>query len=455
MGKLFGTDGMRGLVNTYPMVPGMALRLGLAAGMVFRKQNKSRKVVIGKDTRLSGYIFETALTAGFCASGLDVYQVGPLPTPAIAFITRNMRAAFGVVISASHNPFHDNGIKFFDADGFKLPDSIEEQMTDMVLDPRWKWDFPAAHEVGKAKRITDALGRYIVALKNSFPAHLSLDGMRVVVDCANGASYKVAPMALQELGAEVISLGVNPDGININHMCGSLYPELAAERVKETRADVGIALDGDADRLIMIDERGNILDGDQIMAICAYDLLKRNCLPGKKLAATVMSNMALDVFMQDHGGELIRTAVGDRYVVEAMRAQGITLGGEQSGHMIFLEHGTTGDGLLAAMQVLRIMQDSGKKLSELATLLELFPQTLINIEVAQKRPFEECQQILKAKADAENKLNGRGRVLLRYSGTEPLARVMVEGENADKVLELAQTVADAVKTELGNPAKNH
>lgn len=450
MERLFGTDGMRGRVNEYPMLPDIALRLGLAAGSHFRKKGKKRhKVVIGKDTRLSGYIFEAALTAGFCASGLDVYQVGPLPTPAIAFITRNMQADFGVVISASHNPFQDNGIKFFDENGYKLADSVEDKMTDMVLDPRWKWNYPASHEVGRAKRINDALGRYIVSIKNSFPAHLSLDGLRVVIDCANGAAYKVAPMALDELGAEVVSLGVSPDGTNINALCGSLHPEVAAERLKESRADVGIALDGDADRVILVDENGAVLDGDQIMAICALDMLRRKELRGKKLAATVMSNMALEVFMREQGGELVRTPVGDRYVAEAMRRQGISLGGEQSGHLIFSDYGTTGDGLLAGLQVLRIMRESGKRLSELAGLLRLFPQVLLNVPVKEKKPIEACQGIQRAAKEAEKALQGRGRVLLRYSGTEPLLRVMLEGENGDKVKNLAENVAEAVKKELG------
>lgn len=450
MGRLFGTDGIRGLVNEYPMLPDMALRLGLAAGTYFRKKGKKRhKVVIGKDTRLSGYIFETALTAGFCASGLDVFQTGPLPTPAIALITRNMRADFGVVISASHNPFHDNGIKFFDENGFKLADSVEDRMTDMVLDPRWKWNYPPADRVGRAKRINDALGRYIVSIKNSFPDHLTLDGMRVVIDCANGAAYKVAPMALEELGAEVVAIGVNPDGTNINSLCGSLHPEVAAEQLKQSRADVGIALDGDADRVILVDENGQVLDGDQIMAICALDLMKRGQLSNNRLAATVMSNMALEVFMRDHGGELVRTQVGDRYVAEAMRSQGINLGGEQSGHMIFSDYGTTGDGLLAALQVLRIMQESGKKLSELAGLLNLYPQVLVNVPVKEKKPLEECKLVQKASKDAEKTLKGRGRVLLRYSGTEPLLRVMLEGENSEKVKSLAEMLVEAVKTELG------
>lgn len=452
MGRLFGTDGMRGQVNKYPMQPDMALRLGLAAGTFFRKKTpngRRQKVVIGKDTRLSGYIFESALTAGFCASGMHVFQVGPMPTPAIAFITRNMRADFGVVISASHNPHHDNGIKFFDGDGYKLADEMEDAITDMVLDPNWKCDYPKADDIGRTWRIGDALGRYIVTLKNSYPEHLVLDGLRVVVDCANGASYKVAPMALKELGADVMEIGVEPNGLNINYGCGSLHPEVTAEKVREVRADIGIALDGDADRIILVDEKGRVLDGDQIMALCALDLIKRNKLTGKKLAATIMSNMALEVFMREHGGNLVRTPVGDRYVAETMRRERIMLGGEQSGHIIFSEFGTTGDGLLAGLQVLRIMRESGRKLSELADLLHLYPQELVNVHVEEKKPFEDSPEIMKAKADAESKLKGKGRVLLRYSGTESLARVMLEGEDKSLVHMLTQQVVDAVKKAYG------
>jgi phosphoglucosamine mutase len=435
------------------MLPDMVLRLGLAAGSHFRKKEKRRhKVVVGKDTRLSGYIFETALTAGLCASGMDVYQVGPLPTPAIAFLTRNMRADFGVVISASHNHFQDNGIKFFDGDGYKLPDSVEDKIADMVLDQRWRWDLPPAGEVGRAARISDAPGRYIVSIKNSFPAQLTLDGLRVVIDCANGAAYKVAPLALEELGAEVLPLGVNPDGLNINHLCGSLHPELTAEHLKSRRADLGIALDGDGDRVILVDENGVVLDGDQIMAICAQDLLNREELPGRKLAATVMSNLALDLFMADRGGELVRCRVGDRYVVESMRGQDIALGGEKSGHIIFRDHGTTGDGLLAALQVLRIMRESGKPLSELAGILRLLPQVLVNVPVREKKPLEDCPGIQLAVAEAEERLSGRGRVFLRYSGTESLLRVMLEGEREEVVRGLAGRVEEAVRAELGAQA---
>jgi phosphoglucosamine mutase len=430
------------------MTADMALRLGLAAGTRFRNGNRRHRVVIGKDTRLSGYMFESALTAGLCAAGMDVFQVGPLPTPAISFLTRNMRADLGVVISASHNPFMDNGIKFFDRSGFKLPDDVENQMTDMVLDPDWQWDYPASEKVGRAYKIADAPGRYIVYIKSSFPADLTLDGLRVVIDCANGANYKVAPLALEELGAEVIKLGTEPNGLNINHQCGSLYPEVVAAKVRETRADIGLALDGDADRLIVVDEKGTILDGDQIMALCAQDLMAKGKLPGNMLVATVMSNMALEVFMKEHGGTLLRTAVGDRYVVEAMRQHGALLGGEQSGHLIFREYSTTGDGLLAALQILRIMRERGKPLSELAGQLQLFPQQLINVHVERKIPFAECQPVADAVAAIETELGDRGRVLLRYSGTESVCRVMVEGEHPEQVARLAEMLAETVQKHL-------
>ena len=439
---------MRGRVNQYPMLPDMALRLGLAAGMYFRTGNRRHRVVIGKDTRLSGYIYENALTAGLCAAGMDVFLVGPLPTPAIAFLTANMRADFGIVISASHNPSQDNGIKFFDAQGFKLQDRVEDIIADMVLDPTWEWEYPAPDKVGRAFKIEDAPGRYIVSIKNSFPSRLTLDGLRVVLDCANGANYKVAPMALKELGADVVVMNAEPTGLNINYQCGSLFPEAVADKVRETRADIGLALDGDADRLIVVDENGDTLDGDQIMAICALDRLEKNTLPGKLLVSTVMSNMALEVFMQERGGRLLRTQVGDRYVVEAMREHGAVLGGEQSGHLIFMDYGTTGDGLLAALQLLRIMREKNKRISELAKLLRLFPQTLINVAVKNKRPFEEVPEILAAQEAAEEELHGRGRVLLRYSGTESLARVMVEGEEDTQVERLAGMIADTVRKAL-------
>lgn len=446
--RLFGTDGLRGKVNTPPMTVDVALRLGLAAGVRFRRGPHRHRVVIGKDTRLSGYMFESALTAGLCASGMHVIMTGPLPTPAISFLTRNMRADLGVVISASHNPFYDNGIKFFDADGYKLPDQTENEIAAMVLDQDFAWPYPDERSIGRATKIEDAGGRYIVYTKSCFPTHLTLAGLRIVVDCANGASYKVAPLALEELGAEVFRIGTSPDGTNINDHCGSLYPEVVAAKVRELRADVGLALDGDADRLIVVDERGTILDGDQLMALCAQSMMARGELPNNLLVATVMSNLALEIFMREHGGSLLRAPVGDRYVVEAMRREGAMLGGEQSGHLIFRHYSTTGDGLLAALQILRIMREKEKPLSELAGLLTPFPQCLVNVHVEKRLPFEERPAIAEAVARVEAELAGRGRVLLRYSGTEALCRVMVEGENADRVRQYAHDLAEIVQREL-------
>lgn len=446
--RLFGTDGMRGTVNSWPMTVDTALRLGLAAGVRFRGHNRLSRVVIGKDTRLSGYMFESALTAGLCAAGMHVIMTGPLPTPAISFLTRSMRADLGVVISASHNPFCDNGIKFFDAEGYKLPDLTENQIAEMVLNPDMDWPYPDALEVGRATKIEDAGGRYIVYTKSCFPPHLTLSGLRIVVDCANGASYKVAPLALEELGAEVIRIGTSPNGTNINDHCGSLYPQVVAEKVREVRADVGLALDGDADRLIVVDEHGTILDGDQIMAMCAQAIMARGDLPGNLLVATVMSNLALEIFMREQGGTLLRTPVGDRYVVEAMRKEGAMLGGEQSGHLIFRKYGTTGDGLLAALQILRIMCEKERPLSELAGLLVPFPQKLVNVRVEKRLPFEERPAIGEAVAKIEAALAGRGRVLMRYSGTEALCRIMVEGEDEEKVKAYAQELAEIASREL-------
>lgn len=445
--KLFGTDGVRGRVNEYPMTPEVALRLGLAAGNIFRNGQRRHKVIIGKDTRLSGYVFEAALTSGLCAAGMDVFQVGPMPTPAISFLTQSMRCDLGVVISASHNPYYDNGIKFFDNSGFKLADAVERELEELVFsDDGLK--FPESHRVGKAQKIEDSRGRYIVALKNTFPKELSLEGIRVVLDCANGAAYSVAPTTLEELGAEVFKMGVSPDGLNINADCGALHPKALAQKVLETRADIGLALDGDADRLIVVDEKGQVLDGDQIMALCAKDLMERGQLRGNLLVSTVMSNMALEVFMKDMGGRLIRTPVGDRHVAEALRAQNGALGGEQSGHIIFSDFATTGDGLLAALQMLSIMVSKQAPLSSLAQLLTPFPHLLKNVGVTNKVPLEDVEPVMKAIQAAEQRLDGRGRVLVRYSGTEPIARVMVEGEDMAVVETLCDDIVCVIQESL-------
>ena len=446
--RFFGTDGLRGRVNEFPMLPETVLRLGLAAGQYFRNGKKRHKVLIGKDTRISGYIFETALTSGLCAAGMDVMLVGPMPTPAISFLTRSMRCDLGVVISASHNPYSDNGIKFFDSQGYKLPDAVEDEIADLVLDPCADWAYPPQDRVGKTARVVDSMGRYVVTLKHTFPADRTLDGVKIVLDCAHGATYRVAPMVLGELGAEVVAMGVSPDGTNINEGCGSLHPDKVAARVVAEGADIGLALDGDGDRLIVVDEKGTVLDGDQIMALCALDKMERGALCGNLLVATVMSNMALEVFMREHGGRLLRTPVGDRYVAETMRREGAVLGGEQSGHLIFSNYSTTGDGILAALQLLRIMIARQRPLSELAGLLTPYPQVLVNVPVAGKRAFEELPELMDAVAQAEAELAGRGRVLLRYSGTEAKARVMVEGQDTAQVRALADALAEVVRRVL-------
>ncbi len=447
--KLFGTDGVRGIANMYPITTEMAMQLGRAAAYVFKHKDRRSRIVIGKDTRLSGYMIENALAAGICSMGVDVLLVGPLPTPGIAFITASMRADAGVVISASHNPYHDNGIKFFARDGFKLPDELELKIEDLIFSDRMDSLRPTADDVGKAFRVDDAVGRYIVYLKHTFPRELDLTGLKVVIDCAHGAAYRVAPAVLEELGAEVIAYGVHPDGININAGCGSTYPEVIAAAVREHKADLGIALDGDADRCIFVDEHGNEVDGDHIMAICAKDLLAKGALPDKTVVATVMSNMGLDIALRQLGGRVVKTDVGDRYVVEEMRRHGYMFGGEQSGHMIFLEHNTTGDGMISALQVLAILQKSGKPLSELAAVMTALPQVLVNVRVSERRSIEELPAVGKVIADVEGRLGDNGRVLIRYSGTEPLMRIMLEGQDQDDITLMANEIADAVRSHLG------
>jgi len=448
--KLFGTDGVRGVANIHPMTTEMAMQLGRAAAYIFRSSSKRRhRIVIGKDTRLSGYMLENAMVAGICSMGVDVLLVGPLPTPGIANITSSMRADAGVVISASHNPFQDNGIKFFSADGFKLPDKIELKIEKLIESKQIDSLRPTASEVGKAFRIDDAAGRYIVFLKNTFPHEMDLSGLKIVLDCANGAAYKVAPAVFEELGAEVVPFGVNPNGTNINADCGSLYPQVISEAVKIHRADIGIALDGDADRVIVCDEFGNEVDGDHIMAICAQDMLKRKLLKKKTLVTTVMSNMGLDIALRNVGGKIVKTAVGDRYVVEEMRKGGYNLGGEQSGHMIFLDHNTTGDGILSALQLLAVMRRNNKPLSELAGVMISLPQVLVNTRVRERKDIMTIPDIAAKIGDVETKLGNEGRVLIRYSGTEPLLRVMLEGKDTYEITAWANEIIDLVKKHLG------
>jgi len=445
MGKIFGTDGVRGIANVYPMTTEMAMQLGRGAAYVFKNKNRRPKIVIGKDTRLSGYMIENAISSGICSMGVDVLLVGPLPTPGIAFITSSMRADAGVVISASHNPFQDNGIKFFSRDGFKLPDELEEEIEELILSNGINHLRPTAEEVGKAFRIDDAVGRYVVFLKNSFPRDLTLDGIKIAVDCAHGAAYKVAPAVFEELGAEVVLTGVKPNGQNINAGCGSLYPEVVAKLVVESGAHLGVAFDGDADRLICADEKGRILDGDHLMAVCAAHMLRERRLNHATLITTVMSNMGLEVALRSRGGRLERTAVGDRYVVERMRSGGFNLGGEQSGHVIFLDYNTTGDGVLSALRLLEVMLLQGKPLSELAAIMERYPQHLINVRVKERKPLEAIPEIARTVRLVEEKLGDQGRVLIRPSGTEPVIRVMVEGRDRDLVLEVAQETAAVIE----------
>ncbi len=443
--RLFGTDGVRGVANTHPMTCEVALRLGRAIAHVFRRSARRHKVLIGKDTRLSGYMLEQALAAGVCSMGVDVVLVGPLPTPGIAFLTRSMRADAGVVISASHNPFQDNGIKFFAQDGFKLPDEVEDEIQSLVFEDTIDHLRPTAEAIGKAFRLEDALGRYNVFAKNSFPRHRTLDGMRIVVDAANGAGYRVAPEALEELGATVIAIGCDPNGENINEDCGALHPENLKARVVAEGADIGIALDGDADRCLLVDEKGELVDGDQILAIAARSWKSDGRLKNDAVVSTVMSNLGLEVFLREQGLQLLRTPVGDRYVVEEMVRGDYNLGGEQSGHIIFLEHNSTGDGLVSALGILAVMVESGRPLSELAGGMQHYPQVLVNIRVQERRDVTQVPQVASAIADVESTLGDQGRVLVRASGTEPLIRVMVEGQNEQDVQTHAESIASAIR----------
>ncbi len=446
MRKLFGTDGVRGLANVYPMTTDVAMNLGRAVAYIFKNEkNRNPRILIGKDTRLSCYMLENALAAGICSMGVDVLLVGPMPTPAIAFLTESMRADAGVVISASHNPFQDNGIKLFSNDGFKLPDRVEAQIEELMESSTLQKEMPTGKDVGKAFRIDDARGRYIVFAKHTFPKELTLDGLKIVLDCANGATYKVAPAVFEELGAEVIKIGVEPNGININENCGALFPELLQELVRTSGADMGIALDGDGDRVIVVDEKGNVVDGDHIMAICAKDMIEHKRLNYNTVVATVMSNMGLEKAMKEMGGRLVRTQVGDRYVVETMRTKGYNFGGEQSGHLIFMDHITTGDGILAALQLLAVMQRTKRPLSELASVMETYPQVLYNVELEERVPVEEIEGLGALQEKLSDKLGTRGRILIRASGTEPVIRVMVEGEDQKEIEEVAKELSSFIE----------
>ncbi|HZL17366.1 MAG TPA: phosphoglucosamine mutase [Polyangia bacterium] len=448
---LFGTDGIRGVANRDPMTAEMALRLGQAVAQRFRHAERPGRIVIGKDTRLSGYMLESALQAGIVSAGADVMLVGPLPTPGIAFITWSMRADAGVVISASHNPYQDNGIKIFAADGFKLPDDVEADL-ERRMEAIGGGDHgsrAAPDAIGKAVRIDDAVGRYVQFLKHALPKTLTLEGIKIVVDCSNGAAYHVAPQVFRELGAEVIEQNVVPDGRNINLRCGALHPDGMAAEVRRSGAQLGVALDGDADRLILSDENGRIVDGDQVMAILGTRMLRQRQLPAQTVVATVMSNLGLERALATEGGKLWRTAVGDRYVVETMRDGGFTLGGEQSGHIIFLDHATTGDGIVAALRVLAVMVAERRPLSELARVMTRYPQVLLNFAVAHKRPLDEMPAVQRLIARVERDLGAEGRIVVRYSGTESKARVMIEGTSESGIRAQATEVAQMLQRELG------
>ncbi|MFV8259346.1 phosphoglucosamine mutase [Bdellovibrio bacteriovorus] len=451
--RLFGTDGIRGTANQYPMTPEMVVKIGQAIGYLLRKEAEEksssvRKVVIGKDTRLSGYMIEQALASGLNSMGVFVQLVGPLPTPGIGYLTRTMRAAAGIVISASHNPFHDNGIKVFGSDGFKISEEMEREIERLVLEEDLTPLLPPSKEIGRTRRIEDSQGRYIVYVKGTFPLEYTLDGMRIVLDTANGASYKVAPSIFQELGAEVIQLGDDPNGTNINDKVGALYPQKLAESVLHYRADVGISLDGDADRVIMVDEKGEIVNGDRILAICALHMKERGLLKGDTLVATQMSNFGLEKRMNEAGIKLVKTGVGDKYVVEEMRKHGYNLGGEQSGHIIFLDHTTTGDGCIAALSVLAVMKQTGKKMSDLNHVFEDVPQILINCRVKRRAELSELAGYNDMIRNIEKKLAGNGRVFVRFSGTEPVIRVLVEGTEKAQITQFAEEIASFLEKEL-------
>ncbi len=454
--KLFGTDGIRGVANIEPVTAETALKLGRAAAHVFTTLNgrphapgSRRKVVLGKDTRLSGYMLENAMVAGLTSLGVDVLQIGPIPSPGVAYITRSLRADAGIVLTASHNPYEDNGIKFFRHDGYKLDDEIEARIEGLVFSGEIENVRPTATSIGKAFRIDDALGRYVEFAKQSFPRGRTLESLKIAVDCANGAAYKSTPCILRELGADVAVFHNQPNGTNINADCGSTHPSQIQKFVRETGAHVGITHDGDADRVLLCDENGDLVDGDEILAMAAVDFLARGCLQGNTLVATVMSNFGLDETLTAHGGRLLRTKVGDRYVIEAMLREGYNVGGEQSGHMIFRDFATTGDGIVSALQILRVMIDSGKPLSELKRVLKKFPQAQRNLRVREKPLIESLPEIPQLLAEAESALAGKGRVLLRYSGTEPKIRLLIEGRDQTLIDHHADAISNALQKQIG------
>ncbi|MBN1828206.1 MAG: phosphoglucosamine mutase [Deltaproteobacteria bacterium] len=449
MGRLFGTDGIRGVANTYPMTAEMALRIGMATASYFKRTGHRPRIIVGKDTRISGYIFESALVAGICSMGVDALMVGVMPTPGISFLTNNMRADAGIVISASHNPYQDNGIKIFSREGYKLPDETEEAIEDMVLKNSFSRLYPSPMDFGKAYRLEGALGRYIVFLKRSFPKDLSVEGMKIVIDCANGAAYRAAPEMFFELGANITTLFDKPNGININDNCGSQHTGILAEAVLRGKADIGFAFDGDGDRVIAVDEKGNTLTGDQIMVICAKTMKEEGALRNNTVVATVMSNVGFASALKNLGIEQVNTKVGDRYVLETMLHVGASLGGEQSGHMLFLDHHTTGDGILSALQLLKSMKREEKPLSELAKFMKNYPQKLMNIEVASTPDLSTIPEISNVISRVERRLGDRGRVLVRYSGTQNLCRVMVEAPSLNETERFCEEIARVIHDCLG------
>jgi len=460
---LFGTDGIRAEANVFPMTGEVAMKVGRAivytilhhpelwnSVLVKTKTASQIRIVIGKDTRRSGYMIETALASGVTSMGGEAVLLGPLPTPGVAFVAKNMRADAGVMISASHNPYHDNGIKIFGADGFKAPDAIEEIIESLVLDPkRMDAVCPRGADIGRAHRIDEAHGRYIVFLKSTFPEQYDLTGFKLALDCANGAGYKAAPMAFSELGAQVTTIGVQPNGMNINDRIGALHPQAMAKLTVENGAHLGIALDGDADRVILSDEKGEVVDGDVVIGLCALELKKQGKLAKNTIVTTPMSNIGLEMALRENGISMLRSKVGDRFVVETMRSEGLNLGGEQSGHIVFLDSSTTGDGALAALKVLEIMKRTGKPLSELKKSIPLFPQTLLNVKVKERKPLETLPTYQGALKAAEGELKGRGRIFVRYSGTEALLRILVEGENDGHNRKIAEGLKDALVKDLG------
>lgn len=446
--KLFGTDGIRGKANVFPISPELVLRLGQAVGLYFKKHYAQPKILIGKDTRISGYMLEQALSSGICSTGVDTLFLGPLPTPGIAYLTRGMRANAGIVLSASHNPYYDNGLKIFSSTGYKLPDDVELEIESLVFSHLDSAAVPTGDEIGTTSRVEDAVGQYAVFLKEQFPKNLSLEGFRIILDCANGAAYKVAPKVFRELGADVEVIGVSPNGTNINDGYGALHPQKLREQVLLRKADIGVAFDGDADRVVIVDENGELLDGDELLAIFAKHMMAKNTLKHATVVSTVMSNMGLDLALKKMGAKLVRTKIGDRYVVETMRSKQYNLGGEQSGHLIFGDITTTGDGILAALQLLKLVLEEAKTVHELKKVMDKFPQALKNIDVPQRVPLHELPDLSRQINLVQEKLGNEGRVLFRYSGTELKARIMIEGERRDHITALVDELAEIARMSI-------